>query len=186
VEVDGSLVAGFDDPQEWRGADPTDPRRIFSFSELPDPRGAVERASRQLLRWFDALPQEPDVVLVHQNGLAQVLARTLHARGYDRALTILTGHDHRQHVTSYGPITVVDAGSVGAGGVYGVGKDFVGLGELHLASGNLEAADLIAVEPVSGAAEASRVVIGVCTDPSGVCKRYPRAHEAARPQPGER
>jgi predicted phosphodiesterase len=183
VEVGGLRVAGFDDPQEWHGRDPDNPRRIFSFSELPDPEQAVARAQRQLLRWFDRLPRRPDVVLVHQNGLAQWLAGTLQGRGDERRMTILTGHDHRQHVTSYGAITVVDAGTVGASGIYGVGHDFVGLGELHFgARRNLQAADLIAVEPVSGTAQAQRVVAAPCTEPSGVCKRFPTpaAPEAGR------
>jgi hypothetical protein len=114
------------------------------------------------------------VVLVHQNGLAQFLARTLLDRGVTRPLTILTGHDHRQHVTTYGPVSVVDAGTVGARGIYGVGRDQVGLGDLHFArTGDLEAADLIAVEPVSGAAQAQRVVTVPCTAGGGVCQLFP-------------
>jgi hypothetical protein len=180
VEVAGLRVAGFDDPQEWHGSDPGNPRRIFSFSELPDPAQAVERARDQLLRWFDRLEPRPDVVLVHQNGLAQWLAATLLSRGHDRPLTILTGHDHAQHVTSYGPIAVVDAGTVGASGIYGVGRDSVGLADLHFsaADARLDAADLIAVEPVSGAAQAERVVTaGPCPEGPDVCRRYPDPSE---------
>jgi hypothetical protein len=113
-------------------------------------------------------------VLVHQNGLAQWLAGQLSARGQTRPLTILTGHDHRQHVTTYGPIAVVDAGTVGASGIYGVGRDSVGLGDLHFArtGGALEASDLIAVEPVSGAAQAQRVVTEPCAGPQP-CRLFP-------------
>jgi predicted phosphodiesterase len=183
VDVAGLRVAGFDDPLEWHGADTNNPRRIFSFSELPDPEQAVTRAQRDLLRWYTRLPRRPDVVLVHQNGLAQWLAATLRARGATRPLTILTGHDHRQHVTSYGVITVIDAGTVGASGIYGVGRDSVGLGDLHFTPADaLQAADLIAVEPVSGAAQAQRVVIGPCTAPGGVCRRFP-AEPGAAPAP---
>ena len=172
VEVDGLWVAGFDDPQEWHGPRPDNPRRTFSFSELPDPRQAAAQADRALLGWYDGLRRHPDIVLVHQNGLAQRLARTLHARGDVRPLTILTGHDHAQHVTSYGAITVVDAGTVGASGLYGVGRDAVGLGDLHFhPGGELRAADLIAVEPVSGAAQARRVIVSPCAAPSGICRR---------------
>lgn len=185
ARVDGLLVAGFDDPLEWRRPNPGSPRRIFSFSELPDPERAAARADRQLLRWFDGLPRRPDVLLVHQNGLAQRLARTLLERGDPPRLTILTGHDHAQHVTSYGPIAVVDAGTVGASGLYGVGRDFVGLGDLHFSpSGAIEAVDLIAVEPVSGAAEARRVLIEDCQRRSGVCQRFPRPDdELEAPEP---
>lgn len=174
VEVSGLRVAGFDDPMEWRSPNPNDPRRIFSFSELPDPEQAVAAAQRDLLRWYDRLPRRPDVVLVHQNGLAQWLAARLLERGVTKRLTILTGHDHRQHVTTFGPVTVVDAGTAGASGIYGVGRDSVGLGDLHFAAaGDLAAADLIAVEPVSGAAQAQRVVTEPCTEPGGVCRNFP-------------
>jgi hypothetical protein len=179
ADVAGLRVAGFDDPQEWHGDDPDDPRRIFSFSELPDPQQAIDAARQDLLRWYDGLPRAPDVVLVHQNGLAQWLAGQLRLRNLDRPLTILTGHDHRQHVTSYGPITVVDGGTVGASGIYGVGRDSVGLADLHFrATHGLEAADVIAVEPVSGAAQAQRVVIDECPV---ICKRYPAPEGVAPP-----
>ena len=119
-------------------------------------------------------------MLVHQNGLAQWLARTLMDRGVTRPLTILTGHDHRQHVTTYGPVAVVDAGTVGASGIYGVGRDQVGLGDLHFArTGDLEAADLIGVEPVSGAAQAQRVVTVPCTARGGVCELFPAPDDQA-------
>src|SRR3954452_4164882 len=174
VDVAGLRVAGFDDPLEWHSANPDDPRRIFSFSELPDPTQAQTRAQRDLLRWYDRLPRRPDIVLVHQNGLAQWLAAQLRERGQTEALTILTGHDHRQHVTTYGPIAVVDAGTVGASGIYGVGRDSVGLGDLHFAAagGALDAADLIAVEPVSGAAQAQRVVTAARPQPQP-CRLFP-------------
>jgi hypothetical protein len=98
VVVDGLRVAGFNDPLEYFGPTPDDPSRVLSFAQLPDPDQATADANRHLVGWFDALPQRPDVVMVHQNGLAQNLARTLYASGYDHPLTILTGHDHIQHV----------------------------------------------------------------------------------------
>jgi hypothetical protein len=160
VVVDGLRVAGFEDPLEYRGRRPDSPKRIFSFGQLPDP-DAAHLAAGRLVNWFQSLPQRPDVVLVHENGLAQYLAQTLWASGYDRPLTILTGHDHIQHVNHVGPIDIVDAGTVGAGGLYGVGSNYVGLGELHFdpARPQLAAADLIQVEPVSGVAQAQRIVL---------------------------
>lgn len=100
-------------------------------------------------------------MLVHENGLAQSLARRLSASGYDHPLTILTGHDHIQHVNHDDAIDIVDAGTVGAGGLYGIGSNYVGLGELHFdpARPQLAATDLIQVEPVSGVAQAQRIVL---------------------------
>jgi diadenosine tetraphosphatase ApaH/serine/threonine PP2A family protein phosphatase len=161
VVVDGLRVAGFDDPLEYHGSNPDDSNRIFSLGQLPDPAQAITSAQRHLLEWFDALPARADVVLVHENGLAQYLARTLQATGYPWPLTILTGHDHIQHVNHDGPIDIVDAGTVGASGLYGIGADYVGLGDLHWSAQEplLAAADLIQIEPVSGDAQAKRVVL---------------------------
>jgi Calcineurin-like phosphoesterase superfamily domain len=161
VLVSGLRVAGFDDPLEYSRSRPDAPNRIFSFAQLPDPGASTAFAEYRVAHWFAALKPRPDVVLIHQNALAQYLARSLWARGYSWPLTILTGHDHIQHVNHDGPINVVDAGTVGAGGLYGVGSNYVGLGQLHFAFGRpeLEAADLIQVEPVSGVAQAQRIVL---------------------------
>jgi hypothetical protein len=184
VDVEGLDVAGFDDPLEWHGSVPDDPRRIFSFAELRDDGGAaVTRAQQALLTWFDGLRRHPDVVLIHQNGLAQYLGRTLAERGDDRPLTILTGHDHIQHVDRHGAAVVVDAGTVGAAGIYGVGQTFVGLADLHFSNSDdaLEAADLIEVEPVSGAAQARRVVNAPCQTASGECQLLAPTTDESRP-----
>jgi calcineurin-like phosphoesterase family protein len=186
VEVDGLVVAGFDDPLEWRGRRADDPRRVYSFAEMPDPRAREDRARRQLVAWFDGLPRRPDVVLLHQNGLALYLARLLQERGDDRPLTILTGHDHRQHVDRYGPHVVVDAGTLGAGGIAGVGQDSVGLADLHfsLRDPGLQAVDLLSVEPVSGNGLARRVVNRACDTPDGRCRlSAPRFYGSTGPEP---
>ena len=158
--VDGLLVAGYADPLEWRGRNPDDPARVFSFSERPDGDRHYARVQDQLLRWFQRLPRRPHVVLVHQNGLAQGLAGALNADGDDRPLLILTGHDHQQHIDRYGEILVVDAGTVGAGGAFGVGAESVGVAHLHFPEGQTSprAIDLVQVEPLSGAASAERIV----------------------------
>jgi hypothetical protein len=155
-------IAGWSDPLEYPGANPDDPDRIFSFSELPGggkPEYAAAQAS--VVSWFDSLPSRPDTVMIHQNGLAQHLAQTLHGRGDSAPLLILTGHDHRQHIDIYGSsIVVVDAGTGGAGGIFGVGTQAVGIATLQLPHGKPppRAIDLINVDPVSGNAQADRVV----------------------------
>ncbi len=174
IAVAGLRVAGFPDPLEWAGDDPADPRRVFGLGQRPDPDRARREAEESLVRWFDGLPERPDVVLVHQNGLAQHLAAVLHARGGQRALTILTGHDHRQHVTRHGDVVVVDAGSVGAGGLLGVTDERVAVGELRFSSARpvLDAVDLIQVDPLTGAGQAERVIVEGrrCEDESAECR----------------
>jgi hypothetical protein len=157
----GLEVAGREDPLEWRGTDPEDPTRVYSFAERPHGDLDFAVAEQQTVDWFESLPQRPDVVLIHENGLAQYLARTLREGSYRRPLTILTGHDHKQHVDKYGPIVVVDGGSVGAGGLFGLSKTAVGFAYLNLSAPTLDSVDLVRAEPFSGAAQADRVVLGV-------------------------
>lgn len=161
-DVLGMRVAGYPDPLESRKGDPGDPGRIFSFAERPNGDVAYAAAQQNLLDWFDSLPEAPQILLVHQNGLSQFLARTLQERGYQRKLVILTGHDHRQHIDRYGNVLVVDAGTVGAGGVFGASKTPVGFASLNLSDpGSLDSVDLVRVQPFTGSAQADRVVLNV-------------------------
>lgn len=172
VQVDGLRVAGYSDPLEWRGRDPHAPGRVFSFSERPGGAAEERAAQEDLIAWFTALRRPPDVLLVHQNGLAQALARRLAADGYDAPLTIVCGHDHRQHVDRHGAITVVDGGTAGAGGVLAAGSESIGVAELHFArrSPRLRAVDLVQVEPFSGAAQARREVLDEPSAPGGLAR----------------
>jgi len=98
-------------------------------------------------------------VLVHHNGLGQALARAVMEDG-GPPLLVLSGHDHVQHVDRYGPALVVDAGTVGAGGLLGAGKDAIGVAQLELSSGQAwpRLIDLVQLEPLSGGAQADRVL----------------------------
>lgn len=158
-QVAGLRVAGYPDPMEWHGPDPGDPRRIFSYGELPDGASRYAGAQRALVDWFDSLRPRPQVVLIHDSGLAQTLARNVAAHP-GPPLLILTGHDHEQHVDRYGPVLVVDGGTVGAGGIFGVGHEQVGMAELALPRGRAipSSIDLIQVQPLTTAANAQRLV----------------------------
>jgi len=156
--VGGRRVAGWPDPLEWQGR-PDDPERIFSFAQMPDGDAAFERAASAVMAWFDGLERRPDIVMVHQNGLAQELARHVAEQPDQTPLTVLTGHDHAQHVDRYGHVVVVDAGSAGAGGLFGVGTENLGMANLHFGSAGLRAVDMVQIEPLSGAAQAERIVL---------------------------
>lgn len=160
VEVDGLAIAGYRDPLEYEGVDPNSADRPVTADKLADPEAAIERWRQELLKWFLALPRPPAVLMIHQDGLAQWLAGALREARYIQPLTIVTGHDHRQHVDRYGQIIVVDGGSIGAGGLFGAGRESVGLAQLRFTRQSvLESVDLIAVEPISGSARATRIVI---------------------------
>jgi predicted phosphodiesterase len=152
AEVAGLAVAGWDDPAE--SASGSFAGRLLELKER-----ALLDERRELLEWFDALPERPDVVLVHRHSLAHALLDELVLAGGDPVL-VLTGHDHRQHVETLGPHVLVDGGSVGAGGAFGLGEEPSGFALVHLDEGEAtRAVDLVQVEPVSGAASAERVVI---------------------------
>lgn len=152
VNVAGLRVAGWDDPLE--SATGTIEGRLLELKE----NGFLD-ARRQFLDWFAALPERPDIVLVHRHGLAHALLDQLAAEGGDPVL-VLTGHDHHQHVETEGLHVLVDGGSVGAGGAFGVGEELSGFALVHLdADEQARAVDLVEVEPASGAASAHRVVI---------------------------
>jgi predicted phosphodiesterase len=152
ASVAGLSVAGWDDPAE--SASGTFQGRLLELKER-----ALLDEQRALLDWFDGLPERPDVVLVHRHSLAHALIDRLALDGGDPVL-VLTGHDHRQHVDTAGPHVLVDGGSVGAGGAFGVGEEPSGFAVVHLDADEMtRAVDLVEVEPISGAASAERVVI---------------------------
>ncbi|MDQ3728292.1 MAG: metallophosphoesterase family protein [Actinomycetota bacterium] len=169
LSVDGLEIAAFSDPLEWSGPDPGSAERVFSFPELEDGEELEAEAKAELVGWFNALPSEPDIVLVHQNALAQHLAASLTDDGYAQPLTIVTGHNHIQQIDRYasGQVNVVNAGTLGAGGPLRVGQESAGLGELHFGETDaaLQSVDLIRIEPLSGQAQAERVILDVACPP---------------------
>jgi predicted phosphodiesterase len=152
VELDGLALAGYDDPLESHGGSFAD-RSLELKERLPDAQG-------QFLEWFAGLPERPDVILVHQHALAHALLDALAAAEGGEPVLILTGHDHRQHIDQAGAHVLVDGGTLGAGGPFGIGEQAAGFAELHWSrDGRLQVVDLIEVEPLSGAASARRIVV---------------------------
>lgn len=169
AEVEGLSVAGFSDPLEWQGDDPASSERIYSFPEYEDGDERLAAAKEDVVAWFESLREEPDIALVHQNSLAQHLAATI-ADSYAQPLTVVTGHNHFQAIDRYGGglINVVNAGTLGAGGPFRVGQESAGVGELHFSEtdASLQSVDLIQIEPLSGQAQAERIVLDVICPPA--------------------
>jgi hypothetical protein len=152
VDVDGWTVAGFQDPLEGDGG--------IAGRRLKLRAGGFVSARQELVSWFDRLPRRPEIVLVHQHGLAHALLDHVAAQKGVPPLLILTGHDHRQHLDRGRDDILVDGGTVGAGGPFAIGEAPAGFALLHLTgAGRLQAVDLVQVEPLSGEGSARRVVI---------------------------
>jgi predicted phosphodiesterase len=151
-EVGGLSVAGYDDPLEAKSGDLA--RNVGTRD------GETPGATGRFLAWFADLPTRPDVVIVHRHWLGHVL---LEAVGDDGPpLLVFAGHDHRQHLHRAGQNVLLDPGTLGAGGAFGIGEHASGFIRLHLDAGSrLLAADLIEVEPLSGEGRARRVVFDV-------------------------
>jgi predicted phosphodiesterase len=152
IELDGLAVAGYDDPLEGTSA-------RFEARPLELTEEEFAAATQEFVAWFEGLPQGPDVVLVHQHGLAHALLEALAEEERSR-LIILTGHDHEQHLHQGDGGMLVDGGTVGAGGPFAIGVQTVGFAEVHFSeAGEALAVDLIEVEPLSGNARASRSML---------------------------
>jgi predicted phosphodiesterase len=152
VNIDGMTVAGFSDPLEA-------PSATFGVHPLELQGNDFLGAGDRLVRWFDALRPRPQIVLVHQHGLAHALLRHVAAQTDQRPVVILTGHDHLQHMEREGSSLLVDGGTLGAGGLFAVGEAPAGFIDLRLDAANQPvSADMVQIEPVSGDGAARRVV----------------------------
>lgn len=168
IDVGGIGVAGWADPLEYGGDNPLGDRAVTA-EDLDDPEATVDNWVAQIARWFGSLNEKPEVLMVHQESLATRLAEVLSDAGYRQPLTIATGHTHDQRLEKIGSIVVVNPGTIGAGGAFDAGEEEIGLAHLRFGeNGALRSAELISVEPFSGSARATRIVI------STLCPEEPR------------
>lgn len=151
VRAAGMLIAGYEDPLE-REAGSFGHRLDFEEGELAAYKSRVES-------WFDALSPQPQIVLVHDFRVAAALRAHVAALS-GSPLLVLTGHDHVQHVDRTGNVVEVDGGTLGAGGVFGVGTQPAGFARVELDSTGWPASvDLISADPISGDATARHLVL---------------------------
>jgi predicted phosphodiesterase len=160
--IGGLKVAGFEDPLAFEGEDfPTGIRTGLSFGDLPDGHERYLEAVRERWEWWQALTERPQVLIVHQESIGRALANLIwDAEPEGAPLAILVGHTHEQRLDRYGPVTTVNGGTAGAGGVFGLGTQSVGLAlmDFDTATGSLAATDLVQMNPTTSAARAQRVI----------------------------
>lgn len=141
--ADDFLIAGYPDPLE-RPDSARGKHILRVYGE------EYTRQRKEFISWWDQLPQRPDIVLVHQHGFAHELMHHLAENGDKRPLLLITGHDHRPHVHTKGPHTLIDAGTLGAGGLAAIGEQFASFVQIDLSDGKPIAAHIIEVEPLEG------------------------------------
>jgi Calcineurin-like phosphoesterase superfamily domain len=153
ANVRGLRVAGYSDPFMRLRAKHY--QRDVDLDPKPTPHQQLEFAN-----WLRPLVGQIDVVMVHEPALAAQAIEDLRAHAPRRPLVIAVGHTHIPSVNRYRNLTVVDGGTIGAGGptnltdrsdislarvVYALKPRFAPL-----------AADLVKIDPDSGSATAER------------------------------
>jgi len=152
-EIAGLRVAGYSDPFQRRAAE--NYRDRFE----PEPTEAQLAAFAD---WLRPLVGKVDVVLVHQPALLGKALEELELVPPARPLVFVVGHTHKAGLRRDGPVTIVNGGSLGGGGTGNLSGETTDVGLARLSysvSGGFEplAADLVSIDPGSGAATARRV-----------------------------
>jgi predicted phosphodiesterase len=151
VEVGGLEVAGYGDPFERRSSE------NFRDRFQPSPTPAQQDA---FTAWLTPLIGEVDLVMVHEPALIEPALAILQDDPPDRPLVFVTGHTHEASLDRYAGVTVINGGSVGAGGTGNLTEttDYALARLIYTADPNFQplAADLITIDPDDGSSSASR------------------------------
>jgi predicted phosphodiesterase len=150
IHVKGIRVAGYDDPFERHAAD--DFADIF---EAPD-----EEEIARFAAWLRPIRHDVDIVMVHNPALLPDALEELKQDPPEQPLVFLVGHTHHSALTRYPYATVINAGTVGAGGTGNLQKNLkVGIARVTY---EIEprftplAVDQVDIDPRSGNATARR------------------------------
>jgi predicted phosphodiesterase len=151
VDVNGLKVAGYRDPFERRASE------SFRDRFQPSPSPAQQDA---FTAWLLGINDRVDIVMVHEPALIEPALAILRDDPPDRPLVIITGHTHEPSLDRFAGVTVVNGGSVGAGGNGNLTDptDY-GLARLiYTTEPQFQplAADLIKIDPGDGSSSASR------------------------------
>ncbi len=152
VDIKGLKVAGYSDPFERRAGDGYADR----FEPAPSP--TMQNA---FTAWLQPLLGRVDVVMVHQPALIARALETLREQPPPvRPIVFITGHTHSPAIDHTPGVTVVNGGSVGAGGTGNLAEPTdLGIARLIYStdpSFQPLAADLVAIDPGDGSATARR------------------------------
>jgi predicted phosphodiesterase len=152
IKAAGLRVAGYDDPFERQSGQNFADR----FDRTPD-ASEVERFAR----WMRSVRSQVDVVMVHNPALLPDALAELDAERPAKPLIILVGHTHVAKLTRRPGATIINAGTVGAGGTGNLvdHNNKIGIARLSYEekpSFQALAVDMVAIDPQSGSATARR------------------------------
>ena len=151
VDVAGLRVAGYGDPFERRAGE--------GFKDRYDDQPSAAQQDA-FTAWLVPLLGKVDLVMVHEPALIAPALAILDDDPPDRPLVIVVGHTHQAAIEHSSGVTVVNGGSVGAGGTgnlteptdYGIAR----LVYTTKPAFQPLAADLVSIDPGSGSATARR------------------------------
>jgi hypothetical protein len=110
--------------------------------------------------WLMPLIGEVDIVMVHEPALIEPALAILEDTPPDRPLVFITGHTHQPSLDRQPGVTVINGGSVGAGGTGNLTESTnYGLARLiYTTEPTFQplAADLIEIDPGDGSSSAER------------------------------
>jgi hypothetical protein len=150
-DIDGLKVAGYSDPFERRAGED------FKDRFQPEPTQTQKDA---FTAWLQPLLGKVDVVMVHEPALIESALAVLQDQPPQRPLVFVVGHTHKASLQSYPGVTVINGGSVGAGGTGNLTETTkMGIARFIFTSEpefQPLAADLVEIDPGSGSATARR------------------------------
>ena len=151
VDIEGLKVAGYSDPFQRRAAE--------NFRDRYQPSPTPEQQD-DFTAWLRPLLGEVDVVMVHQPALIEPALALLEDDPPARPLVFVTGHTHAPSLERFAGVTVINGGSVGAGGTGNLAEptDYSLARLIYTTEPGFQplAADTITIDPGDGSSRASR------------------------------
>jgi predicted phosphodiesterase len=151
-EVDGMRIAGYSDPFERRASE----KYVDRFDEL------TEQHQEDFATWLEPLVGKVDVVMVHEPALIAKAVEQLRLIPPDEPLVFVVGHTHKPSLERVNDrVTIVNGGSIGGGGTGNLSGEATDVGLARLSYSRVGsftplAADLVGIDPGTGAATARR------------------------------
>jgi predicted phosphodiesterase len=151
-DVDGLRVAGYGDPFERRAAE--NYRDRYTNAITPEQQS-------DFAEWLRRLRGKVDIVMVHEPALIAQALEELKRNPPPTPLVFVVGHTHELDLDRQPNVDVINGGSIGGGGTGNLadGETDVGLARLTYDMSNgfqPLAADLVSIDPGTGAATARR------------------------------
>jgi predicted phosphodiesterase len=151
--IAGLRVAGYSDPFERRSADD------YADRYHPIPTAEQQDAFTQFMR---SVEPDVDVIMVHEPQLIAPALAILKDDPPSHPIVFVVGHTHHADLETQPGVTVINGGSVGAGGTGNLADAPTNVGIARLAYSidprfTPLAADLVSIDPGDGSATAQRV-----------------------------